>query len=186
MIRSFPESSAFTLIELLGGDSHHRHPHRPPAPCRPEGAARPPHRMQSAANNLKQIAARRPHYHDANKCLPPGGLVSQFSKNSPSGINGVGPEQYFPPNPSSGYPNLFYKDVPQFPGVPATPTSSRATSITPSSPPPSRTRITPAVPGLGPVPLRLRRRRWAYNYPPHDSQAGKSATRAARACSAAA
>jgi prepilin-type N-terminal cleavage/methylation domain-containing protein len=46
------------------------------------------------ANNLKQIALAAHTYHDANKCLPPGGLDSPNSVNA---VTGYGPQTYFPP-----------------------------------------------------------------------------------------
>src|SRR5437763_1964711 len=44
------------------------------------------------SNNLKQISLAAHTYHDANKCLPPGGLVSPNSGNAGTGY---GPGSYF-------------------------------------------------------------------------------------------
>jgi prepilin-type N-terminal cleavage/methylation domain-containing protein len=46
------------------------------------------------SNNLKQISLAAHTYHDANKCLPPGGLVSPNSGNTGTGF---GPGSYFDP-----------------------------------------------------------------------------------------
>jgi prepilin-type N-terminal cleavage/methylation domain-containing protein/prepilin-type processing-associated H-X9-DG protein len=46
------------------------------------------------ANNLKQISLAAHNYHDAYKCLPPGGLDSPNSVNSSTAY---GPGNYFPP-----------------------------------------------------------------------------------------
>jgi prepilin-type N-terminal cleavage/methylation domain-containing protein/prepilin-type processing-associated H-X9-DG protein len=117
------------------------------------------------SNNLKQISLAAHTYHDANKCLPPGGLVSPNSKNSPSGITNVGPEQYFPASFQGPFTGTLAFLLPYV----------------------EQGNIYNALLALGPqdnpnkslgkdlFTFNSGAGAWAYNYPPHDVQVGKSA-----------
>jgi prepilin-type N-terminal cleavage/methylation domain-containing protein/prepilin-type processing-associated H-X9-DG protein len=125
------------------------------------------------ANNLKQISLAAHTYHDANKCLPPGGLVSDNSKNSDSGMDNIGPARYFPPGPNWDYKKYPTTDIVQGPFtgtlaflLPYVEQGNIYNAILalPLQDNPNKS------PGADLFKFNSGAGAWAYNYPPHDTQ----------------
>jgi prepilin-type N-terminal cleavage/methylation domain-containing protein/prepilin-type processing-associated H-X9-DG protein len=109
------------------------------------------------ANNLKQIGLAAHTYHDANKRLPPGGLVSPNAVNASTGY---GPATYFPAGDQGPFTGALVFLLPYveqgniYNQILSLPTQANGKSST----------------GLDLVTFNSLAGAWAYNYPPYDFQ----------------